>query len=99
MNRFNPKFKTTFWQDFTDAETNGIIAICDLWKKTFQENKCNVVNLTELVIVLNWKLWDHFYHDESNLVHVYDGLWKKTHKYAISYLKDDELSYYLREVD
>lgn len=77
MNRFNPKFKTTFWQDFTDAETNGVNAIRDLWKKTFQENKCNVVNLTELVIVLKWKLWDHFYHNEFELSNVYDILKKR----------------------
>ena len=67
------EFITSFWDDFviaermgcgvqdghlvpTDVET-GVKAIEDTFDRAFREWKSNYKYLTELVMVLNWKIW------------------------------------------
>lgn len=49
--------KTTFWMDFSIADRFGIAAVKDTFKRAFKEWRTNVVYLTELVLVLNHKMW------------------------------------------
>lgn len=49
--------KTTFWMDFSIADKFGIAAIKDTYDRAFKEWKTNHVYLTELVMVLNHKIW------------------------------------------
>lgn len=93
------EFKTTFWQDFTIADKFGIDAIKDTYKRAFNEWKDNYVYLTELVLVLNWKLWQHYENNNSYIAGVYSDLWEKADNYAINNLKGDELTYFYRETD
>ena len=51
---------TTFWEDFSIADRFGVTAIKDTFTRAFNEWKHDYKYLTELVMVLNWKLW-HFY--------------------------------------
>lgn len=92
------EFKTTFWQDFTIAEAFGIDAIKDTYKRAFNEWKDNYVYLTELVLVLNWKIWD-WYEIDRDIAILYNELWEKTQDYAYNHLKGDELTYYYRTLD
>ena len=93
------KFKTTFWNDFTIADAGGVKGIEYTYKKAFGEWKSNYIYLTELVLVLNWKLWDHYNNGNETIARLYNDLWEKTHDYALDNLKGEELSYYIRTVD
>ena len=49
---------TTFWTDFSIAEKFGVAAIIDTCKRALCEWKDNYKYLTELVMVLNHKIWE-----------------------------------------
>jgi hypothetical protein len=94
LNGYEPK--TTFWQDFTIADAFGIDAIQETYNKAFEEWKDNYIYLTELVMVLNHKAWQHF---ENGKAGIYTTLYYKTDTYALDHLKGDELSYYISTLD
>lgn len=66
------EFKTTFWQDFTIADAFGTEAITDTYRRAFKEWKSNYIYLTELVIVLNWKIWQHYNEENFVFAKIYD---------------------------
>lgn len=90
---------TTFWDDFTIADHFGKDAIQDTYNRAFEAWKGDYKYLTELVMVLNHKIWQHY--GANNMVYseLYDKLWKKADSYAMNNLKDDELDYFLRVTD
>lgn len=90
--------KTTFWMDFSIADTYGVGAIKDTFKRTFEAWRSNYVYLTELVIVLNYKIWA-YYEKNEKYCELYTSLYDKARDYALDNLKDEELSYYLRVTD
>ena len=92
------EFKTTFWSDFTIADAFGKEAVLDTYNRAFKEWKKDTIYLTELVLVLNWKSWQLFENDEE-LARLYADLYYKTDDYALSTLKDNNLSYYLQTID
>lgn len=79
---------TTFWQDFSIADVFGIKAIKDTFKRAFEEWKTNYVYLTELVIVLNWKMWDWSEKNEQVGL-LYQDLWEIADAYAMEHLKGE----------
>lgn len=91
--------KTTFWQDFTIADRFGEKAVKDTYKRAFNEWKNNYEYLTELVLVLNHKIWEHYERKEHSLARLYDKLWKDTDEYACKNLKGNELNYYYSTTD
>lgn len=93
------EFKTTFWQDFTIADKFGISGIKDTYKRAFNEWKSDYIYLTELVLVLNWKIWEHYERGEQELARVYNELWEKTQDYSYNHLKGEELTYMIRTLD
>ena len=101
----NPMFKefgieelTTFWDDFTIADKFGLDAIRDTYNRGFKYAKTNYKYLTEFVMVLNHKIWQHYEHN-NELAELYNELWEKADAYACDNLKDDELSYFYRTTD
>jgi len=90
--------QTTFWEDFTIAEKFGEKAIKDTFSRAFKEWKNNYIYLTELVIILNWKIYQHFSHD-NKLAKIYNDLWEKANSYACNHLKGKELSYFYKITD
>lgn len=54
---------TIFWEDFSIADHFGPSAIKDTFRRAFDEWKSDHKYLTELVMVLNWKIWQ--YYEES----------------------------------
>jgi hypothetical protein len=89
---------TTFWEDFTIADIFGEAAVKDTFKRAFEEWKSNYIYLTELVIVLNHKIWQH-YETRENLARVYNDLWEKADAYACGNLRGEELSFFYRITD
>jgi hypothetical protein len=90
--------KTTFWQDFSIADAFGEKAVRDTYKRAFEEWKTDVVYLTELVLVLNWKIWQLHENNES-LARVYDELWREADEWCGENLKGDDAKYYYRTTD
>ena len=95
----NYEFKTTFWSDFTIADKFGINAIKDTYNRAFNEWKNNYEYLTELVLVLNWKLWEHYENGNEDVARVYNNLWEQAQDYGYNHLKDEELTYFIRTLD
>lgn len=89
---------STFWDDFTIADRFGVKAIQDTYNRAFKEWHTNYKMLTELVMVLNHKIWQHY---ESNevIAKLYNNLWEKADAYACNNLKGEELSYFYKVID
>ena len=67
---------TTFWDDFSIADAWGDYAIRDTFKDCKQWLK-DYKYWTELVLVLNWKLWYHYDRHNDELAKTYDDLWRQ----------------------
>ena len=89
---------TTFWDDFTIAEIFGTKAILDTYDRVYDAWRSNYKYLTELSMVLNWKLWQHHKSNES-YAELYDKLWREINEYAIENLDNEELVYYVQVTD
>lgn len=89
---------TTFYQDFSIADNFGINAIKDTFKRAFNEWKDDYKFLTELVMVLKWKIFEHYESNEP-VARVYDLLWKQADEYAMENLKDEDAKYYYEITD
>ena len=92
------KPKTTFWSDFTVADHFGLAAIMDTYRRAFAEWKSDHIYLTELVMVLNWKIWEWCEKDAA-FADLYNALWEKADAYACENLKGEELDYFYRTTD
>lgn len=84
--------------DFSIADAFGAEAVKDTFKRSFRDWKSNHIYLTELVMVLNHKIWQHYERNET-LARVYNALWEQADQWALDNLKDKELEYYVRTLD
>lgn len=92
------ELQTTFWEDFSIADRFGIAAIKDTFKRAFDEWKNDYKYLTELILVLNHKIWQ--YHEKhSDIAQIYNSLWIAADQYAADNLQGNELSYYFSVTD
>jgi len=89
---------TTFYEDFSIADKFGVSAIKDTFKRAFKGWKNNYEYLTEFVMALNWKIWEHNEHNDE-YAELYNSLWEQARDYAEENLKGDELNYYYRITD
>ena len=92
------EFITTFNSDFTIADRFGNNAIKDTFNRAFKEWKHNYKYLTELVLVLNWKIWEHYEKNDA-IARVYNDLWYKICDYIRNNFNKEELQYYYRVTD
>lgn len=98
--------KTTFWQDFSIAdvfvlngqESNAVQDTHDRSWPQMQEQILGIEGLTEYIMVLNWKIHQHYPHN-MELAQLYDRLWKETDAWAMDNLNNKDLSYYLETTD
>lgn len=91
--------KTTFWKDFSIADKFGLGAIRDTYERGMDFAKTGYVYLTEFVMVLNHKIWEHYDRHDEDKSRLYDELWRKADQYAMDTLKGEELDYYFRTLD
>ena len=89
---------TTFYEDFSIADWFGVGAIQDTFNRAFENWKGDYKYLTELVMALNWKIWEHYEHNEK-YAQLYNKLWTKADIYARDNLKGEELAYFYRTTD
>ena len=92
------KFESSFWEEFSIAENYGSDGIREHYRIVFDQWKDNLRFLTELVLVLNLKIFFHYGKDDS-IGQTYDELWEQTDAYALETLKGDDLHYYLSTLD
>ena len=90
--------QTTFWEDFSIADRFGISAIKDTYNRAFNEWKHNCKYLTELVLVLNHKIWQ-YNEKHPEIAKLYNSLWEEVDLYANENLKGDELNYFYQTTD
>lgn len=97
------KYFTTFWSDFSIAERFGKTAIEDTAKRAYEEWKDNVEYLTELVMVINHKCWDHYHNGDNTLSGLYGDMYYEYYDKAIDYLdkngSKDQVSYFIQTLD
>lgn len=66
---------TTFWEDFSIADKYGVAGVKDTYKRAFSEWEDDYKFFTELTLVLNHKIWQH-YESNRELAALYDRLWR-----------------------
>lgn len=92
-------FTTTFWQDFSIADMFGMAAVKDTYKRAFREWRDNYLYLTDLVAVLNHKLWQHYQAGNEPFARLYNDLWQEAQSYGYEHLQGEELEYFWRVLD
>lgn len=90
--------QTTYYTDFGIAEWYGIDAVRDTYKRAMQSWKKNIEWVTEIAMVLNWKIHEH-YQRNDRLCDVYTELYKDADEYVRTHFEGDELRYYYRTTD
>lgn len=98
MNMNGYETMTTFWEDFSIADMFGEEAIRDTYNRAFKHWKHDYKYLTELVMVLNWKIWQH-YEDNEPISIVYNELWERADLYACENLEGEEARYFFDVTD
>ena len=89
---------TTFYMDFSIADKCGINAIKETYQRVFREWKHNYKYITELAMVLNWKIW-RWYGQNEEYAKLYDKLWREIDEWCIDNFKGKELEYYYKTTD
>ena len=84
------EMKTTFWEDFTIADAFGVSAIEDTYNRAFNGWKHDYVYITELSLVLNWKMFQWYEKDDSKYQIYYD-LYTKLDAWCMDNLRNSEL--------
>ena len=85
------KFESTFWEEFSIAENYGRDAVKKHYDLVFSQWKDNIKFLTELVLVLNLKLFIWF--------KMYEDLYVDADAYVLCTFEGDDLYYYLHTLD
>ena len=89
---------TTFYTDFSIADAYGVSAIQDTYNRAFKEWKTNYKYITELVMVLNWKI-SRWYEKNDEYAELYNKLWGELDCWCLDNLKGEALEYYIRTTD
>jgi hypothetical protein len=92
------EMKTTFWEDFTIADAFGVSAIEDTYNRAFNGWKHDYVYITELSLVLNWKMFQWYEKDDSKY-QIYYNLYTKLDAWCMDNLRNSELIYYIDTTD
>ena len=90
--------KTTFWEDFTIADAFGVDAINDTFKRSFDGWKNNVEYITELAMVMSWKLC-YYYGKNETYMNLYSELYHKVDEWCMNNLINSDLIYYIDTTD
>ncbi len=91
--------KTTFYSDFSIADHFGTSAILDTFDRAFNEWKSDVVYVTELCLVMNWKCWEHYSNGNKKVSELYCDLYEKVRDWCLDNLKDDDAEYFFAVTD
>ena len=95
------EMKTTYWGDFTVAEKlDGISGVKDTFKRAFKCMKDDEVYITEMYMVANWKVWQH-YENNMPLAKAYQDICDTIDKYVLdgdNWTKEQK-AYFIKTTD
>lgn len=89
---------TTFYEDFSIADHFGISAIKDTFKRALKGWKRDYEYMTEFVMALNWKIWEH-YDNNKIIAKEYNELYEQAYAYCVNHFKGEELQYFYRTIN
>lgn len=90
---------TTFYTDFSIADNFGIKAVKGTFKDVESCLDCmSYKYITELTMVLNWKIWEHYKKNEE-LARTYDTMWRKMCSWVEKNFEEYQLKYYYMITD
>lgn len=89
---------TTFWEDFSIADKYGVAGVKDTYKRAFSEWEDDYKFFTELTLVLNHKIWQH-YESNRELAALYDRLWREDGEYIPSLGQLNLMAHYMDELN
>ena len=93
------QWHTTFRQDFNIADAFGAGAVKDTYKRAFADWKNSVVYMTELCVVLNWKIFEHVQKKNVEMASLYNSLWEMVDAYCQTHFKGKDLQYFYEITD
>ena len=93
------KPRTSFYEDFSIADHFGGPAIRDTYRRALNAWQNNIEYMTELVMVLNWKIFEHDHSRNYMLAELYDELWCKADEWVLDHFDGDDLQYFYRTTD
>ena len=79
---------------FNIADKVGTQSVKETFKRAFENWKNNPVLMTELTIVLNHKLWEHFQKKDKEFAQTYSELWKECDDWCCHHLQGADLDYF-----
>lgn len=92
------KVLTTFYMDFSIGEMFGVDGIKSTYDTCFTEWKDNYQYVTELCLVLNWKMF-RWFEVKEDFYQLYQVLYTELDQWCIDNLKGEELEYYYQTTD
>lgn len=92
------KPKTTFYMDFSIADSFGNSAIKETYDRVKKEWGKDIVYVTEFYMVLNWKIWEHHESDPSK-AELYQSLYEELETFIYDSYGEDDLTYFLETTD
>lgn len=97
----NYKRKTTFYSDLSIAEWYGAKDVIDTYRRVMKEWLDNIEYITEFVLCLNWKCWEHHGKNNMTMSQMYSELYYKSVDKALEHYKGDRkaLDYYYEVTD
>lgn len=97
----NYRRRTTFYSDLSIAEFYGEQSVKETYDRVMNEWLDNIEYITEFVICLNWKCWEHHGKNDMNLSKLYHDLYYDAVDKVLAHYKDDQkaLMYYYEITD
>ena len=97
----NYRRRTTFYADLSIAEYYGEANVKDTYTRVMKEWLDNIEYVTEFVLCLNWKCWEHHDRDNHGLAVLYHDLYYKAVDEVMEHYKNDQkaLLYYYEITD
>ena len=92
------KPQTTIYMDLSIAERLGVSAIKDTVRRVRRDWSGNVIYMTELVMALNWKIWEH--HGRHALYEkIYNDMYFALRDWCLEHFTGEDLTYFYETTD
>lgn len=89
---------STFYTDMSIADHFGEEAIKDTYERVVESWLADYKMFTEFVMVLNWKIWEH-YKTNDKYAELYNDLWMQAQDEVEKHFSKEEKAYYYKTVD